>query len=180
MPEQIPSFRYHPDPIATGSIVASDRECEVCHRSRGFVYQGPFFAVEAVESICPWCIADGSAAAQFDGEFTDLHHIGWNNVPDETRDEVLRRTPGFAGWQQETWMAHCDDAAMFLGRAGSGDLRRLGPDAIDAIKSPLRDSRWSEEDLDRYIDALDAEGEPTAYVFRCRRCASFLGYSDSG
>lgn len=166
--------------MATGSIVESDSSCKVCERRRGFVYRGPFFAVDEVETICPWCIADGSAAARFEGEFTDLHYIGWDNVSDETKDEVLRRTPGFAGWQHETWMAHCDDAATFLGRAGSAELHRLGSEAIDAIKSPLRDFRWTEEELDRYVAVLDADGEPTAYIFRCTQCGSLLGYSDSG
>ena len=178
--ERIPSFRLHPDPVATGSLVESDAPCEVCSRARGFIYRGPFFAVDEVESICAWCIADGSAASKFDGQFTDLGYSGWDNVDAKTRSEVLERTPGFSGWQQEMWMAHCGDAAEFLGRVGSVELHNLGSDAVEAIKSPLRDYRWGEEELDRYIAALDAGGEPTGYLFRCSRCSTYIGYSDSG
>lgn len=37
---ELPAFKYHPDPIGTGSIVASDRQCEVCSERAGLVYSG--------------------------------------------------------------------------------------------------------------------------------------------
>ena len=30
MAEPLPTFRYHPDPIGTGSIAPTDEECEAC------------------------------------------------------------------------------------------------------------------------------------------------------
>ena len=39
--------------------------------ARGYAYTAGFYAEEDVDAICPWCIADGSAAARFDGSFTD-------------------------------------------------------------------------------------------------------------
>ncbi|MCP4306259.1 MAG: CbrC family protein [bacterium] len=40
--DELPSFRYHPDPIATGSIRPSDEAvCRRCSRNRGFIYVGP-------------------------------------------------------------------------------------------------------------------------------------------
>jgi len=60
------------------------------------------YAIEKLEkAICPWCIADGTAAQRFDAQFTD---IGWgvpDDVPEQVRLELSRRTPGFSGWQQE-------------------------------------------------------------------------------
>ena len=38
-------------------------------------------------------------------------------VPPEVLDELATRTVGFAGWQREHWMYHCNDAAAFLGLA---------------------------------------------------------------
>lgn len=177
---ELPAFKYHPDPIGTGSIVASDKQCEVCSETAGVVYSGPFYAVEEVETICPWCIADGVAAARFDGVFTDLSGTGWDHVPAVTKQEVMTRNPGFSGWQQEMWLAHCDDAAVFLGRVGEPELRERGPDAVEALKSQDRGYGWDEAELERYIGALDRDGEPTGYLFCCTRCAAYLGYTDSG
>src|SRR5687768_12655378 len=103
---QLPTFRYHPDPIATGSIAASDTRCRVCHQIRGYIYTGPVYAAEELdEGICPWCIADGTAHVQYDAEFVDAAAIGgygdWDAVPPPIVAEVAYRTPGFSGWQQE-------------------------------------------------------------------------------
>src|SRR4051794_16064897 len=68
----LPTFKYHPDPIATGSVEPSDTQCDCCGKQRGYIYVGPVFSVEGLyEYICPWCIADGSAHTKFDAEFTD-------------------------------------------------------------------------------------------------------------
>lgn len=101
----------------TGSIVPSDATCRSCGQPRGYVYAPPPSAEEDLESaLCPWCIADGSAARQFDAEFTDAASIGgygqWDEqVSDEIVEEVSRRTPGFSGWQEEKWWTHCGDFA---------------------------------------------------------------------
>jgi uncharacterized protein CbrC (UPF0167 family) len=47
--------------------------------------------------ICPWCIADGTAAERFDGEFVDAY--GLDRVSWEVLLEVTRRTPAFHDWQ---------------------------------------------------------------------------------
>jgi uncharacterized protein len=39
----LPVFRYHPDPIASGSIVASGAQCACCGARRGFIYTGPVY-----------------------------------------------------------------------------------------------------------------------------------------
>lgn len=179
-PGDLPTFRYHPDPVATESLVASEGSCAVCGAARGFLYDGPFYAVERPAQICPWCIADGSAAARFDGSFTDLGGVGWVDVPDDLKLEVVRRTPGFRGWQQEMWMAHCAEPAVFLGRAGARELAGLGLQAVEAIRAEHRGSGWDEAEIDRYVSYLDRDGEPTAYVFRCSRCGEYMGYTDSG
>lgn len=55
---QLPSFKYHLDPLSTGSITESESICECCEESRGYIYTGPVYAeVELVDAICPWCIA---------------------------------------------------------------------------------------------------------------------------
>lgn len=177
----LPTFRYHPDPISTGSIVESDNECVCCGQRRGYIYTGPVYAVEELdESICPWCIASGEAHSRFDAEFVDAAGVGdrgsWEKVPRSIVEEVAFRTPGFAGWQQERWWTHCGDAAQFIGRAGSSDALAHGSATIEVLRADLG---WTPgKKFDDYVLALDADGQPTAYLFRCLHCGAVGGYSD--
>jgi hypothetical protein len=176
----LPQFKYHPDPLATGSVAPSDVVCACCGRSRGYVYTGPVYAEEElVDCICPWCISDGTAHEKFGASFTDESGIGgygdWCKVPDEVMEEVAYRTPGFSGWQQEQWWTHCNDAAQFTGRCGQKELEALGSKAIEAIRgnAGLEGKEWQ-----TLLSALDKDGSPTAYLFRCTRCGSLGGYQD--
>lgn len=169
MSDRLPTFPYHPDPVGTGSVVASDEVCERCGEARGFVYAGPTYAVEEIEFLCPWCIADGSAAREFDAEFTTTDGAPGDVAP-AVLDEVLHRSPGFAGWQQERWMFHCADAAEFLGRAGWDEITAT-PGAVESLTV----EGWREEEL-RF---MRADGDLTGYLFRCRRCGTGLAYADS-
>jgi uncharacterized protein CbrC (UPF0167 family) len=170
--EQLPAFPYHPDPVATGSIVSSDVRCSCCTRARGYVYAGPVYAIEDLrDRLCPWCIADGSAAARFEAQFTDV-------IDDLSGDRLIaitERTPGFSGWQQERWLVHCGDGAAFLGAVGAAELAEY-PDAVESLRLEL--SSWPEPQVDSYIKALTKDDQPTAYLFRCRVCDIHLAYSD--
>jgi uncharacterized protein CbrC (UPF0167 family) len=112
-----PEFPYHPDPRKTGSVVPSHAPCTVCGHVYGLAYVGPVFADldEFEGALCPWCIADGSAAARLGFEFTDVGDDVPPNVPGRVLDEITERTPGFSGWQQEHWLYHCGDGAAFIG-----------------------------------------------------------------
>jgi hypothetical protein len=177
----LPTFKYHPDPIGTESIATSDAVCVCCESARGYIYVGPVWSEhELDQSLCPWCIADGSAHAKFAASFTDEGGIGgyadWEPVPKHTIEDVAYRTPGFTGWQQERWWTHCGDAAAFMGRAGKTELLAYGKDAILAIQisTGLKDGR----EWDSFFSALDKDGSPTAYVFRCIKCGALGGYQD--
>lgn len=179
----LPHFRYHPDPLRTGIIQPSDEECVCCEQARGYIYIGPVSCVEDLdECLCPWCIADGSAHEQFEAEFTDpdevgATHRGWDAVPLEVIQEVVQRTPGFIGWQQEQWWSHCGDAAEFHGAAGHDEALAAGKDFLDALREDT--GIESDEEWDEYLSALSLEHGPTAYLFRCRHCGKFGGYSDT-
>lgn len=154
----LPAFRYHPDPVGTGSFVATDDRCPYCGSDRTYVYAGPVYAIEEPDPPCPTCIADGSFADRFDAEFTDPAPLA--GLDAEIIDEVTRRTPGYSGWQVEQWMTHCDDAAVFLGPAGYVEL--LGhPEAMEHLRLELGDDG---------LQDLSRNGSPTAYLFRCRHC----------
>ncbi|MCF3998784.1 CbrC family protein, partial [Pseudomonas aeruginosa] len=36
----LPHFRYHPEPLASGSIETSAATCQCCGKARGYVYTG--------------------------------------------------------------------------------------------------------------------------------------------
>src|SRR5688572_25633883 len=110
----LPHFTYHPDPLATGCVEPSSKQCICCQKVRGYIYTGPVYTQEDLSnSLCPWCIADGSAYKKFGAEFTDPAGVGdygsWDPVPQAVIDELVQRTPGFSGWQQERWWTHCGD-----------------------------------------------------------------------
>lgn len=65
----LPTYLYHLDPVKTGVFQASDHVCcSVCKQSVPYYYTGPFYTMMDYEFICPWCIADGSAADQLQEE----------------------------------------------------------------------------------------------------------------
>ncbi|MER6069732.1 CbrC family protein [Streptomyces sp. NPDC001817] len=41
MSEELPGFPYHPDPLATGAVVASSTTCLSCGRKRRVHLHGP-------------------------------------------------------------------------------------------------------------------------------------------
>ncbi|HCT75297.1 MAG TPA: hypothetical protein DGG94_06955 [Micromonosporaceae bacterium] len=178
--DALPRFTYHPDPVGTGSVAVSDTACVCCGRNRGWVYTGAVYAVQEIDDdeLCPWCIADGSAAERFDATFNDVGNIDpWQQVSTHVVETISRRTPGFSGWQQERWLFHCNDGAQFIGPMGADELAGY-PDAIESICEELSEFRWDAELVAEYLARLSKNGQPTAYVFRCRHCQTHVAYTD--
>lgn len=172
----VPTFRYHPDPVGTGEVITSDAPCRCCGRQQEFIYTGPVYAEEeVVDELCLQCIADGSAATLFEAEFTDLLNVP-DDVPRPVLTEVLTRTPGFSGWQQEHWMFHCADAAAYLGKVGYQELQAI-PEALQMVVQEDK-YKWTPEQADAYIRSLRPDGDATGYLFRCLHCGTHLAYTD--
>ncbi len=175
----IPVFRYHEDPLRSGSVIKSDVICECCGEGRGYVYTGPVYSeVELSDSLCPWCIADGSAHARFDATFVDSEGID-DSANDAQRVLITQRTPGFASWQSEQWLSCCDEPAAFVGVAGAEDIRQRYPQ----LEGPLLSHIIYEHGIsggaaNQLLAALRRDQSPTAFVFRCLQCATLLGYID--
>ncbi|MFR9673571.1 CbrC family protein [Streptomyces sp. TR02-1] len=175
-PVALPFFPYHPAPVASGSVEPSSGPCVCCGQRRGYLYHASMYTAQNPNgTVCPWCIADGSAAQRFDAEFSDVSDL--DGVEASTIEEVARRTPGFIGWQQERWLQHCGDAAAFLGPAGAAELAGL-PEVTDQLRQEMRAWRWQDELIDRHLAALDRDGMPVAFLFRCRSCGAHLAYTD--
>src|SRR5262249_13931468 len=123
----LPEFRYHPEPIRSGSIEPSDTQCVCCSARRGFIYTGPVYCEREIEDeLCPWCIADGSAHQAFDASFTDPAGFP-DDIPQDIVEEIAYRTPGFNAWQEPEWLTCCGDAAAFVEPAGYPDIQARYP-----------------------------------------------------
>ena len=168
MDDALPAFRYHPDPIATGSVVASDATCACCGQARGFVYAPPVHGAQAIEgALCPWCIADGSAARELGASFADPYGLAQAGVALDVIDEIESRTPSYTSWQQEEWLSHCGDACEFHGDAPLEDVLHAGAETKAAWRAAnqLTDEHW----LDITRDYRPG-GNPAFYKFVCRHC----------
>ncbi|MEV4537244.1 CbrC family protein [Asanoa sp. NPDC049518] len=185
-------FRYHPDPIATGSAERAEFVCHVCGQHREVRYTGPIYGRRA-ENLCLDCIHSGEASRalgtvavplhdgetlEMPAEFSDAVGVP-DDVPRDVVTEITQRTPGFVGWQQESWLYHCADGAAYLGPAGHAELQRH-PDAYDIIRTDLLERGWPAEEADNFMRRFDRTGEPTAYLFRCLHCTTHLASWDIG
>ena len=165
--EDLPSFKYHPEPLSTGAFKASSDACECCGEPRGLVYTGNVYATQDVELVCPWCIADGSLARRFDASLNDDRPLLSAGLPEAVIEQVTRRTPGYISWQQECWIACCNDACEFHGDAPAEELHALDEGGRAALS---RDSGFSIDDLPGIIEHYAPGGSPAFYKFVCRHC----------
>lgn len=46
-----PQFTYHPHPLNTGAVIASDATCECCGQARGFICSSGMYCRDNVEAI---------------------------------------------------------------------------------------------------------------------------------
>lgn len=169
----LPVFRYHPDPLRSGSVMASTESCIRCGQARGYLYSGPVYAGEDLDdALCPWCIADGSANEEFDAEFVDVEAFA-DGVPEEVIEEISRRTPGFSSFQAEQWPACCDDGTAFLAPVGSaeleGEFREFQGSVLNHI---IHEMGISGGAATRLLGSLNRDRGPTAYLFRCLHCGA--------
>ena len=167
----LPNFRYHPDPLASGSVVASDAKCRCCKKARGYIYTGPVYSEDEFEdALCPWCIADGSAHKKFDAVFADAEAVS-EDVPEKVVDEICERTPGYNAWQGGAWPGCCGDAARFLAPVGYAELQANRRDFEGSVLNHIiYEMQISGGAATRLLQSLSRDKGPTAYLFECPAC----------
>ena len=170
----LPAFRYHPDPLETGAFEesADDVVCDCCSKATHIFYTVPFYAVEDIEHLCPACISSGEAARKYDGSFQDDYSVDDGVDDPEKLDELIHRTPGYCGWQQEYWRAHCGDYCAYLGHVGARELRALG-----VMEDVLDDPMWNEEQKEMIRESVNG-GHLQCYLFQCLHCGKHLVWMD--
>jgi len=172
--KKIPVFKYHPDPFMTGAFYELDKAetCSCCGKPTFIRYKGPFYSLEEPGCLCPDCIANGMAAEKFDGEFQDECSVDEIDNP-EGLEELIHKTPGYCGWQQEYWRAHCNDYCAFIGYAGSQELKEMG-----IMEEVLDDSLWNETAKDNIRNNMFNGSGMQGYLFRCLHCGRYLLWAD--
>ena len=123
--KDLPRFKYHPDPLSTGSFEEGEEKICPCCGNKSKVYYSSFpYCTEDVEYICPTCISNGEAAKKFDAIF--VNNAEWHGENDKEKDdELFRRTPGYLSWQGEHWLSCCDDYCAYMGTVGTRELKAM-------------------------------------------------------
>ncbi|GLX67540.1 CbrC family protein [Paenibacillus glycanilyticus] len=171
----LPGFKYNPNALLLGVIKKETTICPVCKFKREYKYDGPFYSLEDVEGICPWCISDGSAAKMYDGEFQDPANC--DEVEKEKYiDELMHRTPGYVSWQQEYWLSHCGDFCAIVQYVGWEQIKHLEEELSEDIASICTDYDLTQEEFQK---CLLNEGSLQGYLFKCVRCGKHRLYVDS-
>jgi|SRR5690554_1513448 len=168
--KEIPVFKYHPNPLKTGVIEKRSTTCEVCGEKAEYIYVGPFYAIQEIEKICPWCIKNGKAAKKYNGEFQDAASCDKVDK-DEYLDELIHRTPGYMGWQQEYWLSHCGDFCAFIGYVGWNEIKSF----ISELENDVEDLGYTVENIEKY---LRINGHLQGYLFECLHCNKKRLYID--
>lgn len=123
------------------------------------------------DNVCPWCIADGSAAAQFDLMFVYPGPLPKAMAPREIVDEVSKRTPCYLSWQEDRWQTHCNDASVYVGAASKADVANASPATIEARKA---EHDLSDDDWRGFTAGYPDRGLSAFYTFVCRHCDMVL------
>tara|TARA_R110000765_G_scaffold405543_1_gene502094 strand:- start:1000 stop:1608 length:609 start_codon:yes stop_codon:yes gene_type:complete len=164
--EELPKFKYNPNTLKLGIIKKVKTNCPVCEKERDYVYEGPFYSVDDIDGICPWCIKDGSASKKYDGEFQDTESCEPVDK-DEYLEELTTRTPGYSGWQQEQWLSHCGDFCALEAYVGWQEITHLKNELESDLNQIKSDYGLSQEELESY---LVNNGGMQGYLFKCIHC----------
>ncbi|WP_413181738.1 CbrC family protein [Escherichia coli] len=122
---------------------------------------------------CP-SISDGRLSYQFSSDGYIRRSVYAYTYPDEMLKELVERTPGYHGWQQEFWLAHCGDFCAFIGYVGWNDIK----DRLDEFAN-------LEEDCENFgirnsdlAKCLQKGGDCQGYLFRCLHCGKLRLWGD--
>lgn len=172
MTASLPYFRFHPNPLQTGAIIKSNEICDCCGEVRGYIYAKNFYSKNHLNGhVCPWCIANGSAASNLGATFSfsiDLSNAGISN---EAIEELELRTPGYESWQGESWLHHCNDICEFHGDASIDDVKNASD---ETKKYWLLEYKQDEKTWLSVSDGYTPKGNSSLYKFKCRHCNIIL------
>ncbi len=160
---EFPEFRFFPDPVRARAFVRNEDDCVCCRKARGWILTAHVldrrvdgFEVRdpGVMGVCPWCVADGSAAARGGFEFnftrTSWAEGGPGQPVAEGDEEVRLRTPGYpAGQPRSCWPDLDGRMCVFQGWYDWAEAVALGEAAAGACLDAVHewDPELTAEDL---------------------------------
>jgi uncharacterized protein CbrC (UPF0167 family) len=63
--------------------------------------------------------------------------------------------------------------------AGHEELAAMPAEAAAAVAASVAEYGWDQDETDTFVKDLDADGVPTAYLFRCLHCRAYSAYCDA-
>ena len=173
MAKQLPTFKYIKPPLQREMFEASNAICECCLSAQGYRYAWSIYTKIEVNELCPWCIADGSAAEKFAATFAELND--YRTISDENRNAFEKHTPSYPTWQGAVYPVHCHDACQFAGLVPSKqELLTLTNE--QRIKNDLPDWLINETFLANYEPSFSADVQIAK--FHCLHCDETLYHLD--
>jgi len=166
-PADFPKFKYHQNPFLW-DFKTDDAPCPCCGKVTGYIHEHTAIHEEEIENICPWCIADGSAAEKFGCVFNDVSDI--DGIPPERIDELTRRTPGLSTWQDLDWPTHCNDFYSFVDYVIWPKIKQMGIEKEIEQDLSENDSDFSVKEIKK---GLHATSSMRGYLFRCLHCGKY-------
>lgn len=171
---ELPKFKYYPDPLGSGDIIKYETICPVCNQKREYKYIGPFLSKQGAEGICPWCIADGSAAKKYQGSF-QLNELCEEVSNKKFKNELLYRTPGYRAWLLGSWPSHCGDYCIYFGSVGWNETKDI-TELKGTFDNIRRKAGLTQPEFE---ETFVKEGYIEGHLFRCSKCGKYrlLAYS---
>jgi uncharacterized protein CbrC (UPF0167 family) len=165
--------------VRSGAIQEADTVCGICAQRRSYRYAGSVLSDvdHGLDELCPWCIADGTAARRWQARYGELDPDQDGGAPPDVADRVFSRTPGYVSWNDDHWPGHHADVCVFLGPVRTeAERRRLTVAQGIAVTAAVR-ALAAAQDLpaDGTLDPADG---PEAYLFGCRHCDAVLAYAE--
>ncbi|AOZ90705.1 hypothetical protein BK049_13765 [Bacillus xiamenensis] len=82
-------------------------------------------------------------------------------------DELIFRTPGYHGWQQEYWLSHCGDFCAIVQYVGWKEIEHLEEELSEDIEEICSGGNVTKENLKQWlVNGGDLQG----YLFQCVHC----------
>jgi len=179
---ELPTFKFHPNPLETGNAIEKQFICVCCQKEKNYAYTGPIFSAdESVDEImedntlCLDCIADGTAANKWDAEFNDCDY----NVEEicsnaEALSELMTRTPGYNSFQSPIWVFHCNEPCEFHGEFTKNELMQL----CETIEYPDDENDYDPEHLKNILKDYEPGSSHTFFKFVCIKCKGIIAHED--
>lgn len=114
-------------------------------------------------------------ASKYNGSFQDIDCCE-EVAKQEYIEELIYRTPGYSGWQQEHWLSHCGDFCAFQGYVGWQEIAAIADELEDDFKRIKIDYNITQAEVEEY---LNNGGSLQGYLFECLHCGKHRLWIDS-